>query len=68
MDQWSSVVSGFATLLSLVVAVVSLIVALRGPSTGDTGASGGRRSFRARDASGARVTLGDHSPISDQDR
>lgn len=70
MDQWSSVVSSFAALLSLVLASVGLIVAVRGPAAtpGAPGPGTGDRSFRARDAAGARVTLGDHSPIRDDKR
>ncbi len=62
-DQWSSVASGFGTFASLVVAVIALVVAVRAPGGAGTTARAGRRSFRARDAYGARVTLGDNSPI-----
>lgn len=68
MDQWSSVISSFGTLLSLLIAVVGLILTVRGSGTSGGGTGAGRRSFRARNASGARVTFGDHSSISDRDR
>lgn len=68
MDQWSSVMSSFGTLLSLLFAVVGLILTVRDSGTSGGGTGAGRRSFRARNASGARVTFGDHSSISDRDR
>ena len=63
-DQWASVMGPFISVPSLVVAVAALVIAARTPG-GSGGAGSGRRSFRARDASGARVTLGDNSPIDD---
>jgi len=65
MDQMSSVLSSFGALVSIVLAVVGLILALRSTSTTE---SGSNRVFRAKNASGARVTLGDHSPISENGR
>jgi hypothetical protein len=65
MDQTASVMSSFVALASLVVGIIGLILAVRSPGSGGGGT--GRRSFQARDASGARVTFGDNSSITDKD-
>ena len=65
MDKWSSVLVSFLTLASLAVGIIGLIVTWRG---GGEGKSTGNRSFRAKNARGARVTFGDHSSITEREQ